>query len=270
MKKSVYVTDIKQEYTDINDFFVVVKKGVFSSKNNARYMSISLRDKTGVIEGKIWDRVDELAGLFERNDLVQVKGKSRLYQQKPQITITDIKRLDNELPLEEMRDFYPESEEGVEHFKAQYRQFVSEMKDPYLSRLFAVLETRKDLQEKFFLFPASVGVHHVYMGGLLEHSVSMAKMGRFAAAAMGGNADLVVAGSLLHDIGKVEELELKGGFGYSDKGRLLGHIAIGVMILKELIAGVDGFPEDMAHVLSHIIVSHHGVEEWGPRRNPCV
>jgi 3'-5' exoribonuclease len=271
MKKSLYVSDITKEYTDIHDSFVVTKKGVFSSKNNARYMSVSLRDKTGVIEGKIWDRVDELAGLFERNDLVEIKGKSRLYQQKPQITITDIRKLEKELALEEMRDFYPESEEGTEHFKTQYRQFVSEMTDPHLSRLFAALEAREDLREKFFLFPASVGVHHVYMGGLLEHSVSMAKMGKHTAAVLGGNADMVIAGCLLHDIGKVDELELKGGFRYSDKGRLLGHIAIGVMTLKELIAEVDGFPGDMADVLSHIIVSHHGVEEWGsPKKPMCI
>ena len=271
MKKTLYISDITGEYLDVNDFFVAVKKGIFSGRNNARYMSVTLRDKTGMIEGKIWDRVDELSSLFQRNDLVRIKAKSRLYQEKCQLTITDIRKVEKELSLEEMRDYYPDNGDGDEHVRNDYRQFVAELKDPHLGRLFAALERRKEWFTKFSLFPASVGVHHVAMGGLLEHSVSMAKMAKLAAAVLGGNGDVAVAGCLLHDIGKIEELELKGGFGYSDKGRLLGHITIGVMMLKELIAEIEDFPQDVADILSHIIVSHHGVEEWGsPKKPMCV
>ncbi len=271
MKKATYVVDIKAEYSDVNDFFVVVKKGVFSSKNNSRYMSVALRDKTGVIEGKIWDRVDELNGLFDKNDIVRIKGKTRMYQQKPQITITDIRKVEEGLPLEAMRDFYPENEGGAEHIRKQYGLLVEGVKDPHIRKLFAALETRKDMIERFFLFPASVGVHHMYMGGLLEHSVSMARMGAHTATVLGGNRDIIVAGCLLHDIGKIDEMELQGGFKYSDKGRLLGHIALGVIMLEALVGGIDGFPKETADILSHIIISHHGIEEWGsPKKPMCV
>lgn len=271
MKKQVYVSDLTSEYVEVDDFFIVTKKGVFSAKNNTRYMSVTLRDKTGTLEGKVWDRVEELSGLFERNDLVRVKGKTRMYQQKPQLTITDIRKVKEDLPLEGMKDFYPEGQDGPLSSRAEFDSLVSGMKDPYIRKLFGVFNTKADMREKFFLFPASVGVHHVYMGGLLEHSVSMAVMGRHAAAMLGGNVDVIVAGSLLHDIGKIEELELKGGFAYSDKGRLLGHITLGVTMLEGLIKEVEGFPTDIADILSHIIVSHHGVEEWGsPKKPMCI
>ena len=271
MKKKIYVGDITQEHVDINDFFIVIRKAVFSGRNNTRYMSVGLRDKTGTIEGKIWDRVEELNGLFDRNDLVSVKGRTRMYQQKPQITITDIRKVEEKLPLEELKDFYPEQELGMDHFKAEYAGLVSGIRNPHIRKLFAVLEKKKEMMERFFLFPASVGVHHVYMGGLLEHSVSMAKMGLSASALLGGNPDVVVAGSLLHDIGKIDELQIKGGFRYSDRGRLIGHIGLGVMILEDLIKEAGSFPAETGDILSHIIISHHGVEEWGsPKKPMCV
>ena len=271
MNKKTYVADIKDEYLDINDVFLVVKKGIFSSKANTRYMSVGLRDKTGIIEGKVWDRVEELSGLFERNDLVRVKGKTRMYQQKPQVNITDIRKVEEEVALGGMTDFYPENEGGTDRLRKEYGTLISEIRDPHISKLFKVLEMRKDMMERYFLLPASVGVHHVYMGGLVEHSVSMAKMGKHAATVLGGNPDVITAGCLLHDIGKVDEIQLKGGFGYSDKGRLLGHIALGVVILESLIGETEGFPQDMADILSHIIVSHHGVEEWGsPKKPMCI
>ena len=271
MRKQTYVADITDEYVDVNDFFVVVKKAVFSSKANTRYMSVGLRDKTGIIEGKVWDRVEELNGLFNKNDLVRVKGKTRMYQQKPQLNITDIRKVDEEIALEGMTEFYPGYEGGTDRLKNNYDTLVSEISDPHISKLFKAIGMHGDIMERYFLFPASIGVHHLYMGGLMEHSVSMATMGKHAATVLGGSADIIVAGCLLHDIGKIDEIQLKGGFRYSDKGRLLGHIALGLIILESLIGEIEGFPQDIADILSHIIISHHGVEEWGsPKKPMCI
>ena len=271
MRKQTYVADIRDEHVEVNDFFVVVKKAVFSSKANTRYMSVGLRDKTGIIEGKVWDRVEELNELFNKNDLVRVKARSRMYQQKPQLNITDIRKVDEEIALQGMTEFYPGYEGGTTRLRKEYDELVSEITNPHISQLFKVMEAKGDMMERYFLFPASIGVHHVYMGGLAEHSLSMAVMGKHTATVLGGNPDIIVAGCLLHDIGKVDEIELKGGFRYSDKGRLLGHIALGLMMLESKIAVIDGFPRDIADTLSHIIVSHHGVEEWGsPKKPMCV
>jgi 3'-5' exoribonuclease len=271
VKKQIFVKDINRENIEVNDRFIVIKKDIFSSKNNTKYMSLRLKDRTGAIEGRIWERVDELNGLFEKNDVVHVRSRSRLYQERFQLNITDIREVGEELLLEDMKEFFPESESGNERLKEDYFKLVSEIKNPHIDSLFAVFNGKKDMLEKFFLFPASVGVHHMYIGGLLEHSLSMANMGKLVVDTVGGDKGVIIAGSLLHDIGKVDEIHVKGGFKYSDKGRLLGHIALGIITLEELIKKVDGFPDHIADVLAHIIVSHHGVEEWGsPKKPMCI
>lgn len=268
MKKNIFIKDINKEYIDVNDSFMVVKKGVFSSKNNTKYMSIQLRDNTGTIEGKIWDNVDALSNLFEKNDIVRIKSKSRFYQGKPQLNIADIRKHDSETTLNDMKFFFAESSTGIEQLKEEYFRIIGQIKNPHIISLFSVFNEKKDVLERFLLYPASIGVHHVYMGGLLEHSLSLAKMGIHAAETLGGDTDIVIAGALLHDMGKVEEIEIAGGFRYSDRGRLLGHITLGVIMLEALIKSVHGFPVNIADVLANIIISHHGVEEWGSPKKP--
>jgi len=253
---------------EVNDPFMVIKKGIFSTKNSTKYMNVGLRDKTGTIEGKVWDNADAFDSLFDKNDIVFIKAKTRFYQGKPQLNINDIRKTDSNLTLDDMRDYFVESEAGIDLLKEEYYNIVGRIKEPDIASIFSVINNRKDMLEKFFLYPASIGVHHVYMGGLLEHSLSLVKMAIHAAKIIGGNIDIIIAGSLLHDIGKVEEIEMRGGFKYSDRGRLLGHITIGVMMLEEFIKDIPGFPAHIADVLAHIIISHHGVEEWGSPKKP--
>ena len=124
------------------------------------------------------------------------------------------------------------------------------------------------LRDRFLAYPASTGVHHVYVGGLLEHSLSVAKMGMAVASLIGGDRDIIITGSMLHDIGKIQELEITRGFRFTDRGRLLGHITLGVMIVEELIGRIDGFPQELTDILTHIVISHHGLEEWGSPKKP--
>lgn len=255
---------------DISDLFIVTKKGVFSTKNNTKYMSIGLRDATGVIEGKVWERVDELQDTFDKNDLVYVKSKSRFYQEKPQLNISDIKRINEILTLNEMKAFLPEGQRGNDMVREEFMALVDSIKSSSIRSLFSVLTERSGLSEKFYSYPASIGVHHVYLGGLLEHSVAVAQMAKEAMKFCGGNLDVVIAGSLFHDIGKIDEMEIKGAFRYSDKGRLLGHIALGVVIFESLVKEVKDFPPQISDILKHIIISHHGVEEWGSPRKPMT
>jgi 3'-5' exoribonuclease len=271
MNKQIYVKDIEREHEEVNDFFVVTRKAIFSTRNNTKYMSLGLRDKTGTIEGKIWERVDELNDLFDRNDLVYITSRTRLYQDKRQLNVTTIRKVEEGLSLEDMRAFLPESEDGQEVLKERYLTLTRDIKDPSIRSLFSVLKRRGTMTERLMFYPASIGVHHMYLGGLLEHSLSVARMALEAVHVVGGEPDVVLAGSLLHDIGKIDEISVKNGFKYSDRGRLLGHITLGVMILDDLIGEVDGFPEEVEDVLKHIIISHHGVEEWGsPRKPMCV
>jgi 3'-5' exoribonuclease len=267
MEKHVYVKDITNNQ-EVNDYFLVVKKGLFTSKNNTRYISLTLKDSSGIIEGRIWERVDELEDRFDRNDIVFLNSKATLYQEKLQLTIWDIKKVEEEMTIDDMRAFFPETEKGAGPAREGYYEIIEEIRNPHMRILFEEIDKRKDMLERFFFFPASINVHHVYIGGLLEHSVSMAKMGREIVPIIGGNRDLVLAGCLLHDIGKIEEIELKGGFKYSDRGRLLGHIVLGIDLLKGLVANIKTFPQNLYNALLHIIASHHGTEEWGSPRKP--
>lgn len=269
--KKIFVRDIGRD-SQVNDFFLVVKKAIYSSKNNTRYASLRLKDKTGSIEARIWERADELTAGFDRNDVVYVESRARMYQEQLQLNVTNIRKETRTLSAEEVKEFYAESASGAERLKEDFFRITDEIKNEYLRRLFEELKKRKDILEKFFLYPASVGVHHHSIGGLLEHSVSVAQMGKQAGTFTGGDPDVIVAGSLLHDIGKVEEITFdKGGFVYSDRGRLLGHITLGIIMLEELIAKVDGFPACLADILNHIILSHHGETEWGsPKRPMCI
>ncbi|MCX8111045.1 MAG: HDIG domain-containing protein, partial [Syntrophorhabdaceae bacterium] len=240
--KKIYVRDIKDEGREINDFFIVRTKGVYTSKNNTKYMSLELKDKTGTIDAKVWDNVDVLVNLFDKNDIIRVKAKTKLYQNKPQLNVIDIERVEDEIPFSEVKEFFPEGEKDIEVLKDVYFSLIDEIENPHIQSIFHVLNSKTETLERFFLFPASINVHHMYVGGLLEHSISVTYMCKDVINFIGGDRDIIIAGSLLHDIGKTEEMEFKGGFKYSDRGRLLGHITLGVTMLERLIREINDFP----------------------------
>ncbi len=268
MTKTIFVRDITSGVNEVNDLFIVTKKGTYTARNNSRYMMIGLRDSTGSIEGRIWEHVDELEGLFDKGDLVAVQSKTRVYQHKVQLHISDIRRLDTDLAICDIEHFYPCGDVQRSTLEQEYADIVSGIRNEYLKSLFDQFNGDRLLWDRFLTYPASTGVHHVYVGGLLEHSLSVAKMGMAVASMIGGDPDIIAAGSILHDIGKVHELDITRGFRFTDRGRLLGHITLGVMILEELIGRIEGFPRETADILTHIIISHHGLEDWGSPKKP--
>lgn len=271
MKKQIFVKDITRENLEVSDLFIVAKKGVFSTKTNSKYIAVTLKDKTGTIEGKIWERADEFGSLFEKNDLVRVVSRSKLYQERPQLTISNIRKVEESISAADMTAFFPGGDRSGEELQREYFSMVEAIENLHLKALLTLFGTKKDKLERFFCLPASVGVHHTYIGGLLDHSLSMARMGVEVSRSLKADRDIVVVGSLLHDIGKIDEIYIEGGFHYSDKGRLLGHISMGLLTVQTLIAELKEFPSWIADVLSHIIISHHGIEEWGsPRKPMCI
>ncbi len=170
--------------------------------------------------------------------------------------------------VDDIAHFYPSGDRERAFLEKEYGQIVGEVANPWLARLLAVFHDDMQLRERFFSYPASTTVHHVYIGGLLDHSLCMARMGMAAVSFIGGDRDIVITGSILHDIGKTQELDITRGFRFTDRGRLLGHITLGVMILEDLIRRVEGFPKELTDILTHIVVSHHGLEEWGSPKKP--
>jgi len=266
--KNIYIKDITGENIEIEDLFMVRNKAIYSSKNNTKYINLELKDKTGTIDAKLWDQVDYFNNLFDKNDIVRVKAKSRVYSGRPQLTIIDIQKIENEISMNDYKDFFPSSEKDIEELKLEYYNLLEQIQNPFIYSFFSLFNSKEDMRERFFLFPASIGVHHMYLGGLLEHSVNVASIAYKIADLTGGDKDIIIAGSLIHDMGKIEEMEFKGRFRYSDRGRLLGHIGLGVMMFETLIKEIENFPSYIADMLTHIIISHHGTEEWGSPKKP--
>jgi 3'-5' exoribonuclease len=262
------VRDITGNQHEVNDLFVVTKKGTYTAKNNTKYMMIGLKDATGSIEGRVWERVDELEGLFEKGDIVSIRSKARVYQDRLQLHVTDIRKLDADMAVSDIAHFYPAGEKDRDSLEKEYAQIVKEIGNPWLTKLLKAFHDNAQLRDRFFSYPASTTVHHVYVGGLLDHSLRMARMGMAAASLIGGDRDIIVTGSILHDIGKTQELDITRGFRFTDRGRLLGHITLGVMIFEDMIRLMDEFPQELTDILTHIIVSHHGLEEWGSPKKP--
>lgn len=267
MTKTIFVRDIARG-NEVNDLFVVTKKGTYTARNNSRYMMIGLKDSTGSIEGRVWEHADEMEGRFEKGDIVSVQSRAKEYQEKLQLHITDIRRLDNDLAISDIEHFYPCGALQRSVLENEYSEIISGIRDEHLKRLFDLFHNDRQLKDRFMAYPASTGVHHVYVGGLLEHSLSVAKMGMAVASLIQGDRDIIIAGSILHDIGKTQELEIQRGFRFTDRGRLLGHITLGVMIVEDLIGRIDGFPQELTDILTHIVISHHGLEEWGSPKKP--
>jgi 3'-5' exoribonuclease len=266
--KKIFVQNITRETRRVDDLFIVTKKGIYSSASNKKYMMLGLKDSTGSIEGRIWDHVDDFEKLFEKGDIVSVKSEVREFKDKLQLHINAIAKVDADFAISEIEHFYPCGSTPRGDLEKEYKEIVSGIQNEYLKKLLDVFDDDRQLRDKFLTYPASTGVHHVYVGGLLEHSLACAKMGMAVASLIGGDRDIITTGSIFHDIGKIQELEITRGFKFTDRGRLLGHITLGVMILEDLIGRIDGFPQELTDILTHIIISHHGLEEWGSPKKP--
>lgn len=261
-----FVKDI-QERDQVEAAFLVVEKAVVTSKNGTRYIRLRLRDRTGEIEGRIWEEVDQVGERFQRGDLVMVRAEAVQYQGKLQLNVVDLQPLRGEdLPLE---DFLPPPRRDPVGMLEELKALAGEVEDPHLRRLVMAFLRDEGFLKDFLRVPASKGLHHARVGGLLEHTLSVATLvKKLRGHYPGMDWDLLMAGAILHDVGKVREIQLGPVFDYSSEGKLLGHIILGVEMVSERIRGMEGFPQERAMLLKHLLVSHHGRRDWGSPEVP--
>jgi len=261
-----FVNDIKDR-DSINSVFLVKDKVMAMAKNGKPYMNLRLMDKSGDIDAKVWDNVDVLDRHFDKDDFVRVKGKASVYLNKMQVVIAEISRV-NESDVA-LADFLPESPRGMDEMRLELADVVASIGNPYLKGLMQAFTADDAFMDLYCLAPAAKAMHHVYLGGLLEHSLSLVKLVRTIVPLYGGiNEDLLVAGALLHDVGKIHEMSFERSFDYTDAGKLLGHITIGVELVEEKIRTVEGFPHELSMLLKHMLLSHHGQYEFGSPKRP--
>lgn len=264
--KSQYIGDL-QPNQQVNGIFLVQAKEVRQKKSGEPYLSLQLADKSGDVEAKMWDNVAETMDTFDRDDFVIVKGMTQVYQNRLQVTIHRI------LPADQREidfaDFFPASERDADEMLAELRGVIASIKDSDIRALLESIFADETVAAKYKMAPAAKAIHHAWLGGLIEHVLSLCKLAEFAAVHYKNvDRDLLLAGVILHDIGKIDELNYERGFSYSDDGQLLGHIHIAILLLAEHFRKFPAFPPKKRKLIEHMILSHHGELEFGSPKVP--
>ncbi|MEA1946031.1 MAG: HD domain-containing protein [Thermodesulfobacteriota bacterium] len=265
MKKQ-FITDIKAG-DFIDDIFVLSEKILAQKKDGNNFLNVTLSDKTGTVKGVVWDNVDKITAGVASGDFVHIKGNVNEYKGVLQLVIKKMEAFSaDEI---DPADFLPMTRRNIEGMFERLLKITASVKTAYLKQLIQAFWNDKEFVREFKIAPAAKKMHHAYIGGLLEHTLSMASLAdKIAGHYSGIDRDLLVAGAMLHDIGKTKEFEYQFRIDYSDQGRLLNHIVIGIEMIDEKLPGIKDFPEDQMVLLKHMIVSHHGTREFGSPEPP--
>jgi len=266
--KEFYIRDAaQQENKVVTTSFVVSNKQVKSKKSGEPYLDLTLMDRTGTIQAKMWDNVEECAEAFDQDDIVKVKGLINKYNQRWQFTIHKIRK--TEQAEIDFSDYLPKTSKDIDQLWQTLGGFVASMTEPSLRRLLELFMADPEIAFAYRNAPAAKTMHHAFIGGLLDHVVSLCSacdlMARNYAFI---NRDLLLTGAFLHDIGKIHELSYARSFGYTTEGQLLGHLIIDLEMLHAKLAQIPGFPPQLKILVEHLIISHHGQYEFGSPKLP--
>ena len=254
----------------INDRpFLVKDKVKGMGKNGRAFLSLLIGDKTGHIDARVWDRVDDISEAFEIGDVILVKGQVQLYLNRKQIIVHKVEKATE--GQFNKQDFAIEDKKIDAHaLYSELIQIVNQIESPHIKQL--ILDSLQDDEIKPLVMkaPAAKTIHHAHRGGLLEHVVSICKLMKMISSHYGFlNQDLLIFGAIFHDLGKVWELDIqKEQIQYSHKGRLLGHMQLACELIDKKAQRILGFPEDLREIMKHIVLSHHGKLEYGSPVRP--
>lgn len=255
------------EKTPVEGIYLVREKNQGIKKSGAPYIGLTLSDKTGEVKARIWDDAEKLGSRFGEGDIVRIKGWAIMYQGALQININHIET--HRAGDLNVFDYLPASRIDVDKAFAELISVIDIITNAHLQALLRSVFQDVEIAHLFKVAPAAKNLHHAYVGGLLEHTLQVAKIAH-AIAAYYPHVDrnLLLAGALLHDIGKIYELSWRNNFDYTDAGRLIGHITIGLELVSKKIMEQGEFPDDLALVLKHLLLSHHGEYIFASPRRP--
>ncbi len=266
--KEFYIRDAaQQENKVVTTSFVISNKQIKSKKSGEPYLDLTLMDRTGTIQAKMWDNVEECAYTFEQDDILKIKGLINKYNQRWQLTIHKVRKMD-EAEID-FSDYLPKTSKDIDGLWRALGEFVSSIGEPHLRLLLELFMADPEIARAYRNAPAAKTMHHAFIGGLLDHVVSLCRSCDLVARNYPFiNRDLLLTGAFLHDIGKVHELSYARSFGYTTEGQLLGHMVIELELLHTKLAQVPGFPPQLKILVEHLIISHHGQYEFGSPKLP--
>ena len=264
--KTILIKDITAK-TPVEGIYLVREKNQGMKKSGSPYIGLTLSDKSGDAKARIWDDAEKLGNVFSGGDIVRVKGWAITYQGSLQININHIEPC-TESSLS-VFDYLPASNIDRDKAFAELLALIDKINNPPVQSLLLNIFQDPAIADLFKMAPAAKTIHHACVGGLLEHTLQVTKIAfDIAAYYPNVNRDLLLAGAMLHDIGKIHELSWQNNFDYTDVGRLIGHITIGVEMVSNKIMQLSGFPEDLAVMLKHLLLSHHGEYIFASPRRP--
>src|SRR6202162_2904842 len=266
--KDFYICDcLRQENKVITSTFVVVAKQIKPKKTGEPYLALTLGDRSGQLEAKMWDNVEEVLEAFEQDDFLKIKGLINKYKNRFQLTVHKLRKLgESEI---DFADYLPKTTKNVDELWQTLGTFISSFQNPHLKSLVQSFMADPEIAAAYRNAPAAKTLHHAYIGGLLDHVVSLFRSCDLMCSNYPQiNRDLLLTGAFLHDIGKIHELTYNRSFSYTTKGQLLGHMIIELEMLQAKLVQVPGFPEELKTLLEHLIISHHGQYDFGSPKLP--
>jgi 3'-5' exoribonuclease len=266
--KDFYVADAARcENKVITSSFVVASKQVKPKKSGENYLALTLADRSGQIEAKMWDNVETCINAFEQDQFIKVKGLINRYNHRYQLTIHKLRRLEeSEI---DYSDYLPKTDKDIDELWQTLAGLVATFQDPNLKALVEAFMADPEIAAGYRSAPAAKTLHHAYIGGLLDHVVSLFRSCDLVCRNYPQiNRDLLLTGAFLHDIGKIHELAYNRSFSYTTRGQLLGHMVIELEMLHEKVKQIPGFPEDLELLVEHLLISHHGHYEFGSPKLP--
>jgi len=266
--KKVFIKDIV-DHQEVETCFLVEDLRLGQTKNGKPYASLRLKDRTGRIEARVWDGAVEFADTFTDGDPIQVRGSSESFQGRLQIKIVEATKLDP--ATLDLAQFLSASPFDPDEMYQELFELIRTVRNPHLQGLLEDIFGDRELADRFRKAPAAKRFHHAYISGLLEHSLSVARTATAIAPLYPMlDRDLLLTGALIHDLGKIEEFDLGVSGDYTTEGRLLGHMILGLEILGTKLAARPDFPQDLARLLKHFIISHHGDYQFGSPKKPKI
>jgi 3'-5' exoribonuclease len=264
--KETFVANLEANQS-ITTTFLVKSKEVKAKRSGEPFLSLVLGDKSGELDAKMWDNVEGIEASFDRDDFIKVKGTVQVYRNRPQLTIHILRRCDD--GEVDFSDYFPKTSKDISVMFEELLTIVDGVENSFLRELSMSLLLDEEFAAKFKQAPAAKTLHHAWIGGLLEHTLSLCKLCKLVGQNYEGlDIDLLLTGAVLHDIGKTQELSYSRSFAYTTEGQLLGHMILELDIVNEKIAEIDAFPRELKVLIQHLIISHHGEYEFGSPKLP--
>lgn len=258
-----------QDGENVSEVYLCKNKIVGKTKSGKSYYSLLLQDKTGSIDAKIWE-LNNGIGHFDSMNYVRVDGQITTFNNALQLNVKKIRIADEGEYAQD--DYMPCTKKDVDEMFADLLKLVDSLEHSYYKTLLkSFFVDDKETATEFKRHSAAKTIHHGYIGGLLEHSLAVAKMCDYYTTYYKRlNRDLLITAALLHDIGKIYELSGFPENDYTDAGQLLGHIVMGTMMIRDRIKDIPDFPAKAANELEHCILAHHGELEYGSPKKPAL